>query len=488
MFQLSGMDSMFFHLESEKLPMHISSCLIFKPHSSGKGKKSTNLEFDKIRTLFEDFLLPQVPLMQCSLQSVAFNLDQPYWVKDDNFDLSVHLRHFALPKPGDWDTLREMLGQMHSVPLDRNRPLWEASIIEGLDNVEGVPKGSFALFIKVHHSIMDGRTGKNIMTSLLSAAPDGPPITSIDNTLDQNDISNFDAPGLVQKVSRAYFSNAKKTWRMTRFFAKNLPHTIGKLELAKHRQEIDTIAERVSTCFNRNLSSKRVVNRIQWPLDDIKKIRRSVDGAKVNDVMLTIVGGAMHRYLEANGELPEASLVTGAPVDVRDAQDESAQGNMVTFMNTSLCSDIDDPLERLENVHEEAVNAKQFTEILGRHTLYDMLEALYPGLTAYGMRAILQSGMLESRPPFANTIVSNLPTIPLSLYLAGFELVDSFGMGPLVPTVGLFHVVSGVNKTITLCFTACAEAMPDSDFYAQCLEESYQQLKRAAFESLKETS
>lgn len=489
MFQLSGMDSMFFHLESEKLPMHISSCIIFKPRRARKGQKAGTPEFSEIRALFEKHLLPQVPILKCRLQSVAFNLDQPYWVEDEYFDLNFHLQHLALPKPGDWNALREMIGQMHSRSLDKNKPLWEATVIDGLDHVEGVPKGGFALFVKVHHSIMDGRTGRNIMTSLLSAAPDEPPITTGSIANDQPDSgevssSTFKKPGFTQKVSRAYVSNAKKTWRMTKLFTKKLPETIAKLELAKYRQEIKTIPEREVTCFNRSLSSQRVVNRIHLPLDEIKKIRTAVDGAKVNDVMLTIVGGALVRYLEAQGELPGVSLVAGAPVDVRGEEDDSVQGNMITFMNTSLCSNIDDPLERLSKVHEEAMNAKQFTTTLGHHTLYDLLDSVYPGLTAYGLRALLNSGVLDKLPPFANTVVSNVSTIPLSLYLAGAELIDSFGMGPLLPNMGLFHVVSGVNKTITLCFTACPHAMPDSELYARCLEDAYQELKTQAFESL----
>ncbi len=489
MFQLSGMDSMFFHLETEKLPMHISSCIIFKPRRAGKGKKSGTPEFGEIRALFENYLLPQVPILKCRLQSVAFNLDQPYWVEDKYFDLNFHLQHLALPKPGDWNALREMIGQMHSRSLDKNKPLWEATIIDGLDHVEDVPKGSFALFMKVHHSIMDGRTGRNIMTSLLSAAPDEPPITAGPTASGQSDgdeasSTTFKNPGFAQKVSRAYLSNIKKTWQMTKLFTKKLPGAMAKLELAKYRQEIKANQGREVTCFNGNLSSQRVVNRIHFPLDEIKKIRTAVNGAKVNDVMLTIVGGALIRYLESQGELPGLSLVAGAPVDIRAEEDDSVQGNMVTFMNTSLCSNIDDPLERLSRVHEEAMNAKQFAATLGHRTLYDLLDSVYPGLTAFGLRALLNSGVLDKLPPFANTVVSNVSTIPIPLYLVGAELIDSFGMGPLLPNMGLFHVVSGVNNTITLCFTACPQAMSDSELYAQCLEDAYQELKTQAFESL----
>lgn len=486
MFQLSGMDSMFFHLESDNRPMHISSCIIFKPKRAGRGKASS-LDITEIRSLFENCLLPQVPILKCKIQSVAFDLDQPYWIKEENFNLDFHLRHIALPSPGNWDDLRDMIAQLHSRPLDQSRPLWESYIIEGLNHVEGVPKGSFALFMKVHHSIMDGRTGRNIMTGLLSLSPDDKPIAS--NTEEHCDDLDklFKKPNFLQTVSRSYISNAKKTWHMAGLFAKKLPMALGKLELAKYRDEIRLIPEREKTRFNKKITSKRVMDRIHVPLDDIKKIRKAVDGAKVNDVMLTIVGGAMLRYLQAKNETPEISLVAGAPVDVRDDSDESVQGNMVSFMNTSLCTDIIDPLMRMEQVHKEAMNAKNFSTTLGHRTLYDLLESVYSGLTAYGLRSIIHSGLLDKVPPVANTIVSNVPSIPLKLYLAGAELIDSFGMGPLLPNIGLFHVISGVNKVISISFTACAEALPDSEFYAICLEESYIELRDAAFEVLKET-
>jgi WS/DGAT/MGAT family acyltransferase len=479
MFQLSGLDAMFFHLETDEMPMHISSCTVYQQ----RPKAQARVEFSDVRELFENNLIKHVPVFKCKLHTLSLSLDQPYWVEDKHFCLDFHLRHIALPEPSDWKALRQLVAQMHARPLDRTKPLWEAYIIDGINHLEGVPKDSFALFLKVHHSIMDGRTGYNIMSSLLALGPNEATISvsqSVDDSLTASAGSQpYAEPGMIKKLSRAYANNLKKTYRLAGLLSKTLPLTVGKLKVAKYRKEITGLPVLEKTLFNQKVTAQRVVNRIHLPLADIKKIRKFVDGAKVNDVILTIVGGAMRRYLENKNAVPETGLVAGTPVDIRSEADDSVQGNLLTFMNTALCSDIKDPLERLRNVHRESLNAKLFTKTLGHRTLYDTLDSVYPGLISLAISSLVRSDLLDRVPPFANTIVSNIPSIPLPVYLAGAKLVDSFGMGTLLPNIGLFHVVSGVNDTITICFTACTDSMDDSDYYVLCLQESFQELRDA---------
>ena len=480
MLQLSGLDSMFFHIETDELPMHISSCTVFAHKKQKKGSALRRVGFEEIKTVFKESLLPQVPILTCRVKPVWLNLDQPYWVEDKHFDLDYHLRHIALPKPGDWDALRELCAKLHARPLNAARPLWEVYIIDGLDNIEGYPKESFAMYMKVHHAIMDGRTGMNIMTSLLSFAPDQQPIGS--PAFDANELVLYEQPGMMKKLGRGYMNNLRKSARLTRLIASDLPRALGRFQSAKASHEMLSIEKREKTRFNKTVSGGRTLNRILLPLDEIKQIRKVVEGATVNDVLLTVIGGAIYSYLENLGETPVHSLVAGAPVDVRDENDDSVQGNLLTFMTVSLCSDIADPVERLAAVHQASVNAKLLTEQIGSHTLVHSLDAIYPGITALGLRTIVDSGLLNKFDPVANTIVSNIPTIPMSVYLAGAELIDNFGIGPLLPNVGLFHVISGINNTITLAFSACSKAMPDSELYAACLRESYQKLRDSALE------
>lgn len=152
--QLTGPDAMFLHNELEGFPMLIGGVSIYDQATSPNGI----VRFKDILAMFES-RLDRSPIFRRKLAQVPLNLDQPYWVDDANFDLEFHVRHIALPKPGDWRQLCIQVARLHARPLDKGRPLWEAYVIEGLDKVEGVPPGSFALYLKVHHAAIDGASG-----------------------------------------------------------------------------------------------------------------------------------------------------------------------------------------------------------------------------------------------------------------------------------------------------------------------------------------
>ena len=149
--QLSGPDAMFLHTELKGFPMLIGGVSIYDQSTSPNG----TVRFKDILAMFES-RLDRSPIFTRKLVEVPFKLDQPYWVEDPAFDLEFHVRHIALPQPGDWRQLCIQVARLHARPLDRGRPLWEAYVIEGLNNVEGVPPGSFALYLKVHHAAADG--------------------------------------------------------------------------------------------------------------------------------------------------------------------------------------------------------------------------------------------------------------------------------------------------------------------------------------------
>ena len=199
--------------------------------------------------------------------------------------------------------------------------------------------------------------------------------------------------------------------------------------------------------------------------------------------MLTIVAGGMRKYLEAKGELPDESLVTGCPIDVRSAEEKAAGGNMVGFMNVSLRSDLEDPAERLAAVHEESTNAKSYAEALGPRVSVDVADVLPGNVLSLAVRTAAATGLADASHMF-NTIVTNVPGAPFQLYMCGAALVDAISLGPLLPNVGLFHIVySSVQDkkgTINLSFTACRDMLPDPAFYAQCLMESFEELRDAA--------
>ena len=165
--QLTGMDASFLYLETANAPMHISGLAIYDQSTAPGGKV-------RFKDIIENYStrVRGLPPMTRKLVEVPLNLDHPYWVSDGNYDPEFHIRHLALPKPGDWRQLCILISRLHARQLDRNHPLWEAYIIEGLDNVEGVPKGSFAVFSKTHHAAVDGTSGMEMTAAIHDLTPD----------------------------------------------------------------------------------------------------------------------------------------------------------------------------------------------------------------------------------------------------------------------------------------------------------------------------
>ena len=222
---------------------------------------------------------------------------------------------------------------------------------------------------------------------------------------------------------------------------------------------------------------------IRFDFEEVRAIKNSLPGATINDAMLTIVAGGMRKYLQSKNELPEQTLVAGCPIDVRSPEDRASGGNMVGFMNVALRTEIADPYERLQAVHEESISAKAYAEALGPRIMLDLTNVMPGNVLSVAIRAASATGLAEASV-IQNTIVTNVPGAPVQLYLCGAELVNSFSLGPLLPNIGLFHIIYSAvqNKqgTITLSFTACRDMLPDPAFYAQCLQESFDELKKAA--------
>ncbi|TNF33686.1 MAG: wax ester/triacylglycerol synthase family O-acyltransferase [Gammaproteobacteria bacterium] len=473
--QLSGLDAMFIHAELHGLPMHISSFSIYDPSTAPDGK----VDFKQVLEIFEKKIQHQVPILRNRLVEVPMNLDQPYWAEDPRFDMVYHVRHIALPKPADWNKLFTLVANLHAQPLNRARPLWEAYVIDGLDKLDGIPKGCFGLFLKVHHAIMDGRTGLALYSNLHTITPDLPVFEQKAN-LPAKTTAVEESTGLSSLMFKAAAHNTRKTMNLGKTLL-GVAKTFGKLQLGMRSGELHSL-EKPKCRFNGPISPGRVVDRQRLPIQDVKLIRSVSEGATVNDVALTIIGGAMRRYLAEKDELPEQSLVSGVPIDVRTQDDADKPGNRVSFMNVPLCSNIEDPLERLRVLHKEALASKQFASTLGRTFVNDVLDDVYAGLASWGIRSVVESGALSYFAPVHNTIITNVPGAPMPIYLAGAKLIDSFGLGPLMPNTGLFHTVTSTYECLSISFTACRDMMPDPEFYSQCLADSFEELLDAALE------
>ncbi|TDG12451.1 wax ester/triacylglycerol synthase family O-acyltransferase [Seongchinamella unica] len=467
--QLSGQDAMFLHAEIDGLPQHIGGVSIYDQSTAPDGK----VRFKQILSMLER-RLHLSPIFRRKLAFVPGNLGRPYWVEDPDFDLEYHVRHIALPKPGDWRQLCILAARIHAVPLRRDKPMWEMYVIEGLNNVEGYPPGCFALLLKVHHCAMDGATGTQFMNIVHDLTPE---------TTDPGNPPPWivERPSKARMLGRAYLDAWRKPGQALDFIRHSVP-AIKRVRAGRKAGNIRFLEDKQATRFQGKISRHRVVGARKFDFEAVRAIKNSCPGATINDAMLTIVSGAMRKYLMDKDELPEESLVTGCPIDVRSAEERAAGGNMVGFMNVGLRSDIEDPAERLAAIHEESLSAKAYAEALGPRFAVDLTDVLPGNVLSLAVRTAAATGLSEASVMF-NTIVTNVPGAPYQLYMCGAALVDSISLGPLLPNVGLFQIVySSVQDkkgTITLSFTACRDMMPDPEFYTRCLQQSFDELYAA---------
>jgi diacylglycerol O-acyltransferase len=465
--QLSGQDAMFLHAELDGLPQHIGGVSIYNQATAPGGV----VRFKQILAML-DSRVHLSPIFRRKLAPVPLGLGRPYWVEDPDFDLEYHVRHIALPKPGDWRQLCILAARIHSQPLRRDKPLWEMYVIEGLNNVEGTPENSFALLLKVHHCAMDGATGAQFMNIVHDLTPE------------MSDPESA-PPWVIERMSttrmlgRAYIDAWKKPGQVYDM-AKQAGTAFMRLRRGKAQQDFHSLEDKQKTRFQGKISRHRVVEARKFDFEVIREIKNTQPGTTVNDVMLTIVAGGLRKYLQSKDELPDKTLVTGCPIDVRSSEERASGGNMVGFMNVALRTEIDDPVERLKAVHDEAVSAKSYAQALGPRMMVDLTDVMPGNVLSLAMRAASATGLAEASV-VQNTIVTNVPGAPMQLYMCGAELVDSFSLGPLLPNIGLFHIVysSVLNKkgTISLSFTACRDMLPDPEFYAQCLQDSFDELR-----------
>ena len=466
--QLTGLDAMFLYGETSNAPTHIAPLFIYDPSTAPGGF----VRFKDILRTFEQ-RLHLSPVFTRKLMNVPLNLDHPFWIEDDQFDLEFHVRHIALPKPGDWRQLCIQIARLHARPLDRSRPLWEAYVIEGLDNIDGLPKGCFALYLKIHHAAIDGASGVDLQHVLHDMSAD----LVVDRTIPSRRKTEA-APGKLALLRHVAKDVMFQPLGVVRLIGDAIP-AFRRIREGLKKEEFRSLDHKERTRFNDRVSPHRVFAAVEWDLADVSRIRKSVENATVNDVILTIASGALREYLLSKNELPEHSLVVAAPVNIREPDDKEI-GNKVSMMSIAVHTEIDDPLERLKQVHNEAVNSKAYLKAMGARKLTDWTNMLPAQIAAYGSRAVAASGLMAQAKPVFNTAVTNVPGPQHPLYLSGARMVHMFGAGPIMDGLGLFHAVGSYAGKISISVQACREMMPDPQFYQDCLEHSMARLSEAA--------
>ncbi len=468
--QLQGMDASFVALETRNSPMHIGSILIYNPETAPGGF----VRFKDILRFFESRMQLSKTMRQ-RLVRVPFDLDYPYWIEDPDFDLEYHVRHVALPKPGDWRQLCIQAARIFARPLDLTRPPWEFTVVEGLDNVPGVAPGSFAMVTKVHHSAIDGMSGIDLMEALHTLDPNAPPPNQPDTWQPEP------VPNIVTLLGKSWLNNVMNPARQLDVAARAVPglaKAIKGLAVKDFKIHGEMLAPR--TRFNAVISAGRVVEGRSFALAEIKAIRALDPGCKVNDVFLAIIGGALRKYLLAKQDLPDKTLTAMAPISVRSGTEKGDMGNQVAAMIAPLGTHIADPVERLAYVHSQTVNSKAMTDAIGARNMTEMSKVSPALFMALGAQLYTRLGLANRVGPPFTTVVTNVPGPPVPIYSTGARLESMMGLLCLTDGMGLGHVVQSYCKEATISFTACRKLLPDPEFYVACLEESFAEFRDAA--------
>jgi len=347
-------------------------------------------------------------------------------------------------------------------------------MIEGLDAIDGVPAGSYGIFLKMHHAASDGMAGMEIM----SAIHDTQPVAQVAGP-DQPWTPEVN-PSTWRLLAGAATNTAAKPVRFARSMlsgARKVPDAAR--DLPRQLPEMTTLGA-PRTRFNAQVTPHRVFDARSFPLGELNRVRACVEGAKVNDVVLAVVGGALRQYLDERGELPAHPLVAACPISVRTDDERSAGGNAISAMMATLATEVADAVARLEAVVASTHRSKAFAAAIGARTLTETAEYLPGGLVGLGARASSRLGIAARAKPLCNTVVSNMPGPRQPLYSCGARLVSMSIIGMISDGMALIHPVSSYCGQMTISFTSCREILPEPEHYADCLQGSFDELTAAA--------
>ena len=470
--QLSWTDDMLLRAETPATPQQIQLLLIYDPSTAPGGKVTFKGILEEL-----DARLHLADVFRRRLTETQLGLDRPYWVDDPSFDLEYHVRHIGLPQPGDWRQLCIQVARLHGRQIDLRRPPWEITVIEGLNSVPGVPKGSFAMALKLHHCAVDGLASVQMIAAMHDLAPDSPRPPAPDPPWRPAPL-----PSTADLLSRTAIKAALYPMRAGAVFASSAPKAVrgliglpGKLIGRVSRiPELGAPSFPPKTRFNQTVSPHRVFEARFHDLDDFKRIKARVPGSTVNDVALAYVGGALRHYLDKHGELPDESLVAACPMSLRQADDTTAQGNALFGRLQSLGTDISDPLVRLATIAESTAGSRSDANHEARTQLIELIGTVPTSLL--GVAAKAASVLPFSGPNVANTTVTNVPGPPVPIYFRGAQLLRAAGLGPLIGGMNLIHVVASYNGTLSISATADRDALPDPANYADCMGHAFEEL------------
>ena len=461
--QLSEHDAAFLASDSAHANANVTLLHIYDQSTAPAGK----VRFKTILAHIES-RLGAAPVFRRRLMQLPLGLDRPYWTDDEHFDLEYHVRHIALPKPGDWRQFCIQVSRIHARPLDLNRPLWEIYVIEGLDSFLDLPEGSFALLTKTHHAALDLEHDGELITRLHDLSPDTGAAPPPAPWFPEN------PPALLPLLARGMLRNLTSPRRLVGPLSRRLLK-LAPSQLMLARERLLTGADMPLVRFNAVVSPHRVFETRRFAIDEFKRIRSLVHGATLHDAVLAVCGGALHRYLDHHCELPSASLYAMAPLSVRPDGDSADATPGLSWLRVALGTELDDPVQRLRSIQAQTAASATMDRAVGAR---EQAEAAPQGPAAMlsRMARLATRTLAGERTPLAACSITSVPGPQAPLYLCGARMSYFSAMLPIADGLGLAFAVTSYDGRIIISPTSCRELMPDPERFAQCLRDSFQEL------------
>jgi diacylglycerol O-acyltransferase len=448
---ISPTDSMFLLGESREHPMHVGGLGVYEPPDGMSGS-------DFLRDLHRDMVEHQgfQPTFRKHPATLLGGIANIGWTFDDDVDLDYHLRRSGLPAPGRVRDLLELTSRLHGTLIDRHRPLWEAHLVEGLND------GRFAVYVKFHHALIDGVSALKLTQRSLSTDPDDTELRVPWNLPPKRPSSGPEQPSLLRTLTRT-----------ARSVAALAPSTVSLARAALLEQRLTLPFGAPRTMFNVPIGGARRVAAQSWSLDRIKSIKQAAR-VTVNDVVLAMCAGALRHYLVEQNALPDEPLVAMVPVSLRSEAEADSGGNMTGVLLCNLATDTDDPAKRLEAIHNSMRdNKKVFSQLPKMQALALSAMLISP------MALTLLPGVVSSvRPPF-NIVISNVPGAREPLYWKGARLDGNYPLS--IALDGQALNITLVNNAGNLDFglVGCRRSVPHLQRLLGHLEDSLKEIERA---------
>lgn len=457
---ISPLDLGWLFVESDSTPMHVGCVQIFEPPPDAPE--------DYAVSLYREFCTQSACVPPFSLRMHRQGLSLPRWESVDRVDIETHVQRWALPSPGSQQQLDDQIAQLHAEPLDLDLPLWEFHLIEGLED------GCYAVFIKIHHALMDGIAGMRLMQSMLTTDPNKTLAAPWSPQSPVNGLHIVDHPEHHERRK-----NLKQRLQDLAGEARNLAgatKTLRSLAWAStHRGHSDLQAPYTAPdcVINKRVSQDRGFSRASLSLPTVRRVA-SHAAVSVNDVLLAICSGALREHLEEHGLLPQESLIAGLPMSVRPPGDTHV-GTAVSFIIASLGTDLADARDRLGHIHESTRAAKNHIRGLSAQSLTEytlMMMTPYIGE--------LMTGLAGRVTPAFNIIISNVPGPRETLYFNGARLKAMYPLSIVTHGQALNITSLGYGDTLLLGLSCCPRQLPAPGQLAARIEEQLHILEQWA--------